>query len=208
MSGLLRLLIPLAALASLLPSAAWAAYPGQDPNWPCQQRLVPSLSAAAFWSGPALEGPADWHAEPKVVDLVNQIAPRKVSQDAGKVAIAAFVKDLSAEERAKLVPLAFVGLLEETNRQRGELIDRIKDFGKRQRTLADLVARVTAELDDFPTQAQGAETDKRAELEQRKTFLIREFEEAQRTARYMCETPVQLEARLGAYARSLEGALH
>ncbi len=208
MSGLLRLLIPLATLASLLPSAAWAAYPGQDPNWPCQQRLVPSLSAAAFWSGPALDGPADWHAEPRVADLVNEIAPRKVSQEEGKAAIAAFVKDLSAEERANLVPLAFVGLLEETNRQRSELIDRIKNFGQRQRTLADLVARVATELDAAPEHSEGAETDKRAELEQRKTFLIREFEEARKTIRYACETPVQLEARLGAYARALQGALH
>jgi hypothetical protein len=206
-SGPLRLLIALAALASLLPSAAWSAYPGQDPNWPCQQRLVPSLSAAAFWSGPALDGPADWHAEPRVADLVNEIAPRKVSQDAGQAAIAAFVKDLSAEERTKLVPLAFVGLLEETNRQRGELIERIKNFGQRQRNLADLVARVTSELDAAPAQPQGAEADQRAELEQRKSFLIREFEEAQKTIRYACETPVQLEARLGAYARALQGAL-
>lgn len=208
MSAALSLLIPLAALASLLPSAARAASPGQDPNWPCQQRLVPSLSAAAIWSGPALDGPADWHAEPRVADLVNEIAPRKVSQEEGKVAIAAFVKDLSAEERARLVPLALVGLLEETNRQRGELIGRIKNFGQRQRSLADLVARVTAELDAIPVQTQGAEADERAELEQRKTFLIREFEEAQKTMRYACETPVQLEARLGAYARALQGALH
>lgn len=206
MSAASRLLVPLAALASLAPSAAWSAYPGQDPNWPCQQRLVPSLTAAAFWSGPAPDGGADWHAEPKVAALVARIGPRRISAAEGEAAIAAFNGELSEDERARLAPLAFAGLLEETNRQRGELIGQIKNLGARQRRLADLVAQVTAEQDAIPAQARGAEADKRADLEQRRAFLIREFEEAQRTMRYACEAPVQLEARLGAYARALQGA--
>lgn len=208
MSAALRAIIRLGVLGSLLPAAAWAAYPGQDPNWPCQQRLVPALSAAAFWSGPAPEGEADWHAEPKVEALVARITPRKVSAEEGAAAIATFNQTLSKAERARLAPLAFAGLLEETNRERSTLIGRIKDLGERQRKIADLTARVTAELDSLPVEAQGAEADKRAELEQRKTFLIREFEEAQKTIRYACEAPVQLEARLGAYARALQNAPH
>jgi hypothetical protein len=38
-------------------------------------------------------------------------------------------------------------------------------------------------------------------------FVIRQYEEVERTIRYACEVPVQLEARLGLFAQALQGAL-
>src|SRR4029077_3481945 len=35
----------------------------EDPDWPCPQRLVPRLTAAAYWSGP-LDTEGDWRADP------------------------------------------------------------------------------------------------------------------------------------------------
>jgi hypothetical protein len=43
-------------------------------------------------------------------------------------------------------------------------------------------------------------------LQQRHDFTARNFEEIQRTIRYACETPVELDARLGAWARALQEA--
>ena len=48
------------------------------------------------------------------------------------------------------VTLAFAGLLDETNRQRSEVIQRIKEPAERQRNLAGLVERLTSELDAAP----------------------------------------------------------
>src|SRR4051812_12032042 len=48
-------------LACLL--ATVAAAPA-DPDWPCVQRLVPTLTAATLWAGPAPKG--DWHADKEV----------------------------------------------------------------------------------------------------------------------------------------------
>ena len=39
---------------------------------------------------------------------------------------------------------------------------------------------------------------------QRRTFLIREYEEIERTIRYACEVPGALEARLGSFAQALQ----
>src|SRR6516165_8476328 len=41
----------IAAIAVLVAAIAHAAAPprAEDPDWPCQQRLVPHLSAAAYW---------------------------------------------------------------------------------------------------------------------------------------------------------------
>ena len=45
----------------------------EDPDWPCQQRLVPKLTAAAYWNGPPLESLGDWRADPK--KFPNGLAP-------------------------------------------------------------------------------------------------------------------------------------
>jgi hypothetical protein len=202
-----RLVLTLSAGLTLASAAGGAAPYGEDRDWPCQQRLVPSITAAAVWHGPALDATSDWRAEPRVAALVDRIAPRRVSAHQGEEAIKAFLDGIAAEERERLVTLAFAGLLEETNRSRTDLIDRIKQFTQRQRDISEIVARITTELRALPSEAQGEEAERRAELEQRRAFASRAFQEAQRTVRYACEAPVQLEARLGTYARALQDGL-
>ena len=96
------------------------------------------------------------------------------------------------------------GLVEQTNLQRGQQIERLRALTRRQRGLGDVIARVTAEQRALPPDADPARRD---EVAQRLAFVIREFEEAEQTLRYACEAPVALEARLGAYARALQKAL-
>jgi len=177
----------------------------EDPDWPCQQRLVPKLTAMAYWSGPALEGLGDWRADPDIAYLVQRLAPRRVSTQEGLSEIAAFVRTVS-NDRPRRLALAFLGLLEETDRQRAGLIEELKEIGRRQHELADLVARLASELNAIPPDAPGEAAAKRIDLQQRHDFTARNFEEIQRTIRYACETPVELDARLGAWARALQEA--
>ena len=177
----------------------------EDPDWPCQQRLVPKLTAAAYWSGPALEGVGDWRAGPEISGLVRRLAPRRVSTQQGLAEIAAFVRTVS-NDRPRRLALVFRGLLEETDRERAGLIEELKEIGRRQRELADLVARLATELNAIPPDARGENAAKRIDLQQRHDFTARNFEEIQRTIRYACETPVELDARLGAWARALQEA--
>ena len=177
----------------------------EDPDWPCQQRLVPKLTAAAYWSGPALEGVGDWRADPEISGLVRRLAPRRVSTQQGLAEIAAFVRTVS-NDRPRRLALVFRGLLEETDRERAGLIEELKEIGRRQRELADLVARLATELNAIPPDARGENAAKRIDLQQRHDFTARNFEEIQRTIRYACETLVELDARLGAWARALQEA--
>ena len=190
-----------AVLAVALTAAA-PSRPGSDtdPDWPCQQRLVPQLAAASYWSG-ALDAEGDWRADPEVAELVRRLTPRQVTTEQGLAAITDFTKTAFGDRRHRLA-LVFRGLLEETDRERAELITRLRQMGRRQRELADLVARLGEDLKSAPPDA----ADQRLDLQQRHDFTARNFEEIQRTIRYACETPVALDARLGAWARALQQA--
>ena len=61
---------------------------------------------------------------------------------------------------------------------------------------------------DRRVDATGEAAARRVDLQQRYDFTARNFEEIQRTIRYACETPVALDARLGAWARALQDASH
>ena len=82
--------------------------PASELHRPCQQRLVPHLAAAAYWNGPALDGLGDWHADPAVADLVQRLAPRRVSTQEGLTEIAVFARTLSVD-RQRRIGLPFSG---------------------------------------------------------------------------------------------------
>jgi hypothetical protein len=207
--------VPFVVVALALPAFFAAAPPafgatrrGADPDWPCVQRLVPTLSTATFWSGPDPASAGEWTAEPKVAELVRRIAPRRVKAEAGEHEITAFAETIGAgEDRARLLTLAFAGLLDETNRERTALIERIKSLGHRQTELAELASKATEELSKIPQDAVGDAAARREDLQQRVTFVTRAYEGGRQTLRYVCDAPVQLEARLGRYARSLQSHL-
>jgi hypothetical protein len=193
-------------LAFIVAVNAHSAPPrAEDPDWPCQQRLVPKLTAEAYWNGPPLESIGDWRAEPGTADLVRRLAPRRVSTQQGLSEIAAFARTVSSD-RPRRLALVFRGLLEETDRERAGLIEELKEIGRRQHELANLAARLATELNAIPPDARGEAAAKRIDLQQRHDFTARNFEEIQRTIRYACETPVELDARLGAWARALQEA--
>jgi len=174
----------------------------EDADWPCRQRLVSKLTPAAYWNGP-LDVQGDWPADPEVAGLVHRLAPRRVTTEDGLAAITNFAKTASADRPHRLA-LVFRGLLEETDRERADLIERLKQIGRRQRELAELAARLASELDATPAAATGEAAAARTDLRERHDFTMRNFEETQRTIRYACDAPVALEARLGAWARALQ----
>jgi len=175
------------------------------PDWPCQQRFVPTLTAGLFWSGENLEKAGDWRQDPKVAALVEKVAPRKVTAEEGEAVIKSYAESLK-DDRERMIALAFKGLLDETNRQRAEVMNRIKTLARRQRELAEIASGANDALESIPTDATGPAAERRQDLELRRRYVTKAFDDGQRTIRYICEVPVQLEARLGAYARALQNA--
>jgi hypothetical protein len=195
-----------AVFAALTIALVVAAAPRpEDPDWPCEQRLVPKLSPATYWNG-SVDERRDWQTDPEIAELVRELAPRAVTEEQGLARIAAFARTVSGDRPSRL-SLVFSGLLEETDRERADLIERLKQIGHRQRELAELAARLASELDSISPEAAGEAAAKRTDLQQRHDFTMRNLEEVQRTLRYACEAPVHLDARLGAWARALQRAV-
>lgn len=182
--------------------AVAAGPPPADPDWPCVQRLVPTLTAATLWGGHEATG--NWRSDPLVSAVVAQVAPRARPAEDGAARLRAFALSVPAADRPGTLATVFAGLVDETNVERGEVIANLRAVSRRQRELTAIAGRVTAELRALPATATAAE---REEVTARRVFVIRQYEEVERTIRYACEVPVQLEARLGLFAQALQGAL-
>ncbi len=188
-----------AALGLLALALGAAGPPPADPDWPCVQRLVPKLTAGTLWGGHDAAG--DWRADPQVAAIVATVAPRGVSAQDGAGQLERFVATLPGADRPARSALLFAGLVDETNQQRAQVIDRLRGTARRQRALTELTSQITAELRALPADAPPAQ---REEIVSRRAFLIREYEDIERTIRYACEIPVQMEAKLGALAQALQ----
>ncbi|MCA7118789.1 MAG: hypothetical protein LGL72_05140 [Acidibrevibacterium sp.] len=194
-------------LTLALAANAVAAPPAADPDWPCQQRLVPHLSPATYWTGPAPPAGVDWHADPKLSALIEAISPRDVPTEDGIAKLTAFAQSLPAAERAKSVSLAFTALVEQTNEERDGVIARLKSLGARQRSLAKRIESDEAALQAIPADASGDQAAERAGITERHDLLVRSYHDIGETIRYACQVPSDLDARLGAYARALQALL-
>ena len=130
----------------------------QSPDWPCEQILVPQVSAAAVWDGPPVEGLA-WRASPQVAALVASIASPATSEAAAQTAIADFAGTLGDADRDRMLTLAFAGVLEVLNRDRANLIAGIERYARDQSRRAERLGQeldrmVLLEQDDSEAAAQ------------------------------------------------------
>ena len=174
---------------------------GQNPDWPCAQRLVETLSPGSYWSGPAVADP-DWRNDEAVFTLVTDIVDRDTPDGEGLAKLNAYADGLQPTQRAAKLPALFTAIVDQTNDQRTPLIRRLEQLGRRQRGMGNTIAEISTRIDLLP--ANDAHHD---DLVGERDFDVRAFQETQHTMRYACEAPSTLERRLGAYARALQSKL-
>lgn len=172
----------------------------RDPDWPCQQIKVPQLSLAAAWSGPALDRQQDgWRQDPQVVDLVQELAQRRVPIEQAQDKIRAFVVQTGKDIQPKLLEL-LAGLFSVLNDERSTVIAGLDRFGARQKELA-------SELRDDNERLRAMQADPAAkasdvdQMAQRVTWEARVFQDRRQALSYACDVPGKIEQRLFALAR-------
>lgn len=194
------------ALGGLLATSPLRA--AEDPDWPCVQRLMPELSPAMMWTGPALDevGPS-WRDDAAVAALAQELAARRVPLDEAEAQVGAFAAGLDPAGREARLTMLFAGVFELIARERREIIAGIKRFNETQRRLAERVRAAGAELRSLAGGATAADEMKRQAISERRAWEVRLFQERRSALTYLCEQPVLLEQRAFALARAIAGAM-
>ncbi len=136
---------PALILALVLGGAAASA---DEIALPCQQHFADSLAPATYWEDAAqLENLPDWRKDKKIAALVGKLAPRDVPTDGAVTQLSAFRK---APHGKKALPMLFTGLVEESDRQRREVIGKIRDMAERQANLSGTIRNVNDDLSATP----------------------------------------------------------
>lgn len=194
--------LPLAAI----PLAGARAQPTTDPDWPCAQRLVPELAAATLWQGPPLQSTAAPDDE-ATADLAERLIDRGLPMDKATGLIDETVAGTAPGQRAAKMEGLFLAIIDAANTQRSGMIQGIRNFGKRQRALADRINGESRQIRDLEAQGTDAAGDDLPALQQQHQWDMRIFDERQHTVRLACDEPVQVEQRSFALGRAIAATL-
>lgn len=186
------------------------AQPKTDPDWPCVQRKVGSLSPGQFWTGPDIEAAGSWGDDSEAARLAQKIASRRTELGDVDPLLDDFAKAAGGEKDTRLTRV-FAGVFEVVNGERDRVMGGIGRYAQGQRRLAERIrdeADKISQTKDAPSAADARELPKeQSELESRFAWDRRIFQERSQSLQYVCEVPQLLEQRLGELARKIQAKL-
>ena len=173
----------------------------KDPEWPCIQPLVPSLSPGQIWQGPPIDdvGTA-WRDDSEVAELVERVTSRRMSLPDAAAATTRFAEQLTID-RTRRMTLFFAGAFEDINESRSQAIAAIRRYARSQIALVDRMSAQVREVESLEADPSG-DAERIADLKEGIEMDRRVFADRRRALRPLCEQPVLLEQRLGVLARA------
>ena len=199
----------LAAAAVAVSLAAPAHADRNDPDWPCPQHRVPSLSASQIWDGPSIEGVKGWDQDAAVAKLIGTLASRRIAPTDAVEALKAFAASQPADVRTAKLTQVFAGLLATVNQERSTVMTGIIRFEQRQRDRSKELEREGTRIAELKAKA---ETDDKAKPELASAqelfdWNVRVFQERQSNTPIACEIPVLMESRIFELAREIRALI-
>ncbi|WP_448187967.1 hypothetical protein [Azospirillum sp. sgz301742] len=174
----------------------------RNPDWPCAQILVPTLSPGQIWPGDPIEDKEGaWRSIPGVEPILKQATDRSVDIDRAEASIDRFADTLGPDRNAVLTAL-FAGVFDALNQERSRAIDVIQRYAHQQRALLDRIAEGLTSLRTLPPDSPEAKA-----LQEDIAWQRRILDERRRNQTALCDQPVQLEQRLGRVARAIAAHL-
>jgi hypothetical protein len=194
-----------AASIMALGGAGALAADAANPDWPCIQRKVATLTSAQMWDGPAVDDLTGWRDNEETSKLIAVLVSRRVPIEQAAAAIAQFAGAQPQDKRDETLKLLFAGLLSTINTDRATVMNGIERFQRRQKARAAEIERQGAALRQLKERATSDE-NARAELtaaEGKYDWDVRVFTERQQSLPLACEVPVVIEQRLFELAREI-----
>lgn len=196
-----------AAIGAVAP--AWAA-DKTNPDWPCIQKKVESLSAGQTWDGPPIEtATAPWADNDKIKDLLQILTSRKVPLPDAEAAVKKFADAQPAAERDAKLTLLFAGLFETSNSQRKTVINGLEKYLRAQRGRSQVVEQKGLELEQLKENTGVDEAGEMALAKAQEAYdwETRIFQERQQNIPVACEIPVIIEQRLFDLVKTIRSAM-
>ena len=181
-----------------------------NPDWPCIQRKVATLTSVQMWDGPAVDDLSQWKDNEETRKLVAVLVSRRVLLEQAAASITQFASAQPQDKRDEALKLLFAGLLSTVNTDRATVMNGIERFQRRQKARAAEIERQDAELRKLKERAATDESA-RAELaaaEDRHNWDIRVFTERQQSLPLACEVPVVIEQRLFELGREIRSHMN
>ena len=202
----------LAVLAATLVAMMVAQINAQatmDPDWPCIQVLVPTISAGVVWDGPSIKGlEAGWRDQVGIARLVGLVTQRHVDADQAEQEIDAFAQSQPTADRNAALTTVFAGIWEVLNEKRQDMIERIKEFARQQSARANRLENMLLELEVISSDSSPASGADIAKFRQDLVLEVRIFEDREKSIVYLCELPVKIGGKIGALARAISSQLN
>ncbi len=156
-----------------------------------------------MWAGPPVsEVPDPFRRDARVKAMVDRLADPATTIEQGEAAIEKFSRTLAADKN-EILTAVFAELLRHSNVERSKVLAGIKRFAKQQNELAEKISLISEEMRQTRSEDDAETKQRLEELEEKRTWALRVFDERQKMITYLCEKPVEIEQRLGALARAL-----
>lgn len=170
-----------------------------NPDWPCVQGKIESLTVAQTWDGPAVDtSKVPWADDEAINDLLRVLTSRRVPLPDAEAAIKKFSDQQPAAGRDAKLTLLFAGLFETSNNQRKTVIGGLEKYLRAQRDRAAVVEKKGLELDELKQKSGLDDASEMAIAKAQEAFdwESRIFQERQQNIPVACEIPVIIEQRL------------
>ncbi len=206
-------MIRTSALILLLSATAAVAQPRPDPDWPCVQRKVETLSPGQFWTGPDIAAAGDWGSDNDAAVLAQKIASRRTELSQVDPLLDEFAGKFGSDKDAKDKALTrvYAGVFEVLNGERNKIMSGIARYAQGQRRMAERIrdeADKISQIKDAPSKGDETELPKdQTDLETKFAWDRRIFQERSQSLTYVCEVPQILEQRLGEIGKRIQAHL-
>lgn len=194
----MRKIIPILLSIFFIPSIVLGQPSKNETNldWPCIQVLIKELSWGSIWTGPPLdEDSSKWRNNDQLRSFSQKLMNRKTKQEDGIKELKRYIKKNSSLKDSKLL---FHALFDTTNEIWKKRVEKLLQFGKRQRKnakeISDKLVKIK-KLSDNPEPNK----EELKELEEERFWDVRRFEDRRALSDALCEQPRYYEKRLGVY---------
>lgn len=191
--------------ALLAPAGAYAA--NADPDWPCVQRKVPSLSIGQVWNGPQLPQSAeDWEKDREVSALVGEVSARRVPLEEAQKKIRDFAATLAPDEAGPRLEKLAQGLFDHMDSERSRVMAGIARYARKQAAMAAELRTESSALDALRAK-EDADPDEVERRTDELNFATRIYDERAQSLSSVCEVPTIIEQRLYQLAKTVLDSL-